>query len=453
MSAIQNGETLKRWTAQIKQQGEAIRKRMEQPEMVELSEKMGQALKKLWTGKASITPELVAIVEAHQEARGWSVKLSREIANMPPEKVRPYLKEITEVTAYDSSKRFIKSNDWPSVEDFSLSVFLRVASQLETLLLMEKYDLSEELRQWVATYAANIYATHEPPPVGYTYTPPINNNIPNDKIAHNINNATLEEWEYGGLTVLEKKKPQITSSVTFDMAELKNLGYTNLDRFDLFVLYTCISIQSAGNGATTVNAIYRAMTGKDGKARPKDAMREDIIKSVAKLMSLTVTIDAKGICEWYKYKGKDNFIIDNLLPARVEGATVNGVFTESVIFRDESPLVRIARAKGNQFLTYEANLLAVPINATRQNIVTPPYLLQRIEDTRGGKLAKTIVIDKVVEETGYTGERRRLVKLITDCFEYWRGVGYLKEWHLEKNGNKADKIKFVLGGKTGVRKR
>ena len=416
------------------------------------SKAVGAALGAVWDGKASITPELVEDVRKLTSLLRWSIKWAEEVAEMPAKEVKPYLKErIRAINFNDYENLAGTSNTTPKM--FGRYVFGISASHLEILLLLVKYDLTEEFKQWVAKYAAETYAANEPPPVGYTYEPPEKINYPNDKISKNMRTATPEEWAYGGLTVTEqranrkKRLPEITTNVKFGLEKLNELGYSNLDTFDFYVLYMCLAIQSAGNKATTVNAIYRAMTGKRGAVYPPDKLRKDIMSSLAKCMALIVTVDATGICEWYKYQGNDNYTMGAVLPITIDGkGVINGTEVQDIItFDRESPLVKVARAKGNQFITYDAALLDVPFKASRQNILIPPCLLQHIEDTRTGKLPRVILIDKLIEETQFTGERSRFVKCVIDCLSHWKKAGYIKSYEIEKDGRgKAIKVKFAL---------
>lgn len=419
------------------------------------SKAVGAALGAVWDGKASITPELVEDVRKLTSLLRWSIKWAEEVAEMPAKEVKTYLNErIKAITFNDYENLAGTSNTTPKM--FGRYVFEISASHLEILLLLVKYDLTEEFKQWVAKYAAETYTANEPPPVGYTYEPPEKINYPNDKISKNMRTATPEEWAYGGLTVIEqeadrkKKLPEITSEVKFGLDELKKLGYGNLDIFDFYVLYMCLAIQSAGNKATTINAIYRAMTGKRGAVYPPNELRKDIITSIVKCMAMLVAVDASGICEWYKYRGKSKYTLTTLLPAKIESSGhLNGVEVENLItFYDNSPLVGVAKAKGNQFITYDAALLDMPFRASRQNILIAPCLIQHIEDTRSGKITKTIIIDKLIDEIQFKGERSRFVKYMTDCFSHWKGAGYIKSYSLEKDGRgKAIKVKFALPSK------
>lgn len=280
---------------------------------------------------------------------------------------------------------------------------------------------------------------------------------PNDKITNNIATATTEEWEAGEIQVLEqeprgrgsRRTPAIISTLNFDLDKMSELGVSKLDSFDLFVLHTCIAIKAGGNAKTTVNIIYRTMTGKDGKIKtsPTEKMKEAILESLEKLMYIPVTIDAEGICFEYGHKGKGKYKKRALLPAGMEGdGTINSAEVDDIIkFYDDSPLMEIAMMKNRQVITYEKKLLDVPLNTNRQNIVIPPYLIHRIKITNHKEIRPTIIIDRIIKDNNWTGDRKRLTKIIEKCFDYWRDeCNFIRKYDIEKDGRgKAIKINFT----------
>jgi hypothetical protein len=216
-----------------------------------------------------------------------------------------------------------------------------------------------------------------------------------------------------------------------------------------------IASQMSWNKADSIDTLYRAMGGR--KKAPddiRDAMRLGLIKG----MSMPITIDAKGICKWQGYKGKDNYVIDNVLPARIEKKGVlNGAEVEDlIVYKGDSPFVRVARAKGNQFIAYDKTLLDVPFKKMNlQNICIPPYLLQHIEDSFHArkKLEQTISIDTAIETLEYTGHRNRFVEYVLTCFGHWKSVGYLKDYKVEKDGRqKVTRVSYSKASRNTIKK-
>lgn len=277
---------------------------------------------------------------------------------------------------------------------------------------------------------------------------------PNDKIAQSLAAATEEDYAAGGMRVLEMgkkgKKKAIVSTILFDLETMNKIGIYKLDSFDLFVMWTCIALKNAGKDKTTINSIYRAMTGKGIDEEPTKKMREDIRESINRIMTFVVDIDASEICELYGYKGKNSRYRGVLLPIEIlDNVTINGAEVDEVIsFPYESHLMKLAKIKNNQIISYDAKLLNVPARSTRQTIVVVPYLLQRIESTKHEKMKSVILIDTVVEVTQWTDKRSRLVSLIDECFEHWKKIGYIKKYTWKKKNvgrhEQAVSLKFTV---------
>ena len=322
------------------------------------------------------------------------------------------------------------------------------------VLLCRKYDgLEEKTKGWIDEYVDEVY----PLKGKFQYTPPEKHNFPNDKISQNVRSMTEEEYEAGEIKAIELKAnpkkhlKQVESKITFNLDKLRELGYSNPTPFDYYVIYTVFAIQMAGNEATTINSIYRAMTGKGPKdMRPSNEMQDAIADSLIKGMSTVLAILPEGIRKAYKKDIKRADRIGPLLPVEIGPAEVNKVEVDNaVIFHGKSPLIHAAEIKGGQFATYDTALLNVPYNVSKQNILVAPFLLWRIENSRNGGTAKIINIDSLIEDMGYTGERKRLAQYIKTCFDYWVAVKHVKTYSIEKDGHgKALRVNFTLPRKT-----
>ena len=302
----------------------------------------------------------------------------------------------------------------------------------------------------IMTRMEEVYKDQE----DYQYTPPTLHQYPNDKISHNLRSATEAELKRGEMKVLEvagtsRRKPVI-SKVRMDLSALHDMGFKRLTAFDFYVFHTCLSIQSEGNKATSLNSIYRALTGKTGKVILTDKMETTIVKSLMKVMSMLVEIDADGIC---KMRGSNplpaSSSVGNLLPAFIKPrGMINGTEVgRVVVFSDTSPLVKVVKAKGGQFVRYETELLNVPVSSTQQNISVIHYLLNRIEDTRTGKVHKTIFLDDIISFCEYKGTRARLTELVEKCFTYWQSKDYIKTFKFVSDPHiktKIEKVTFTL---------
>lgn len=269
---------------------------------------------------------------------------------------------------------------------------------------------------------------------------------PNDKITKNLATATKEEMESGQLIVNEKVG-NIFSYITLYPEEAKRLGLEHINTFDLFVLFSCISIKAAGNRQTTVNIIYKTMTGKSGEVKLTDKMRQELMQSIDKLRLTPVTIDATGICAKYNHKPRGKYVKSYLLPAKMSGeGIVNGGYTEDVItFLDDSPLYEIAMMKNKQIFSINRDVFDIPkVKANRQNLTLRQLLVTLVHDAgHADKVKNTILIDTLLERSGWEGKRYRLVEVVEKCLDYWIEKQYLiKRYKIKNEKNKATKIIF-----------
>lgn len=292
----------------------------------------------------------------------------------------------------------------------------------------------------------------------FNYVAPKLFQIPNDKTAHNIREGTEMEWEKGIFNVSEPDpkddSKKIVSKATMNLAMLHEMGFTRLDVFDFLVFHACVAIQLEGNEGTTLQSIYRAMTGKKSSRsrHVSEAILIDIHNSIVKLMSIPVEFNIQGILKAYDPKAKTlpKNPIDTFLPAYTMGRTIiQGQEVDSIVrFRDKAPLVKVAEAKGGQFARYSMELLDVPLQSTRKNMVIAPNLLQKMEDTRYKKsMTPTIIIDDFMKLCEYKGERRRFVQALDKCCAYWVEQKYLKSYEftaVHDNPKMMEKLKFVL---------
>ena len=236
----------------------------------------------------------------------------------------------------------------------------------------------------------------------FNFKPSPNRVIPNDKLSQmipNLPNAIkvnglnpIGEEMYKecmkkdlGFTVLEAstaKHGNIMSEVKLSLNE----GYTDttpLDQFDKEVLIACMSEQQYGNAATTVDAIFRNITGLNEPSRPSPQMREEILHSIRKLRHHDIRINMSKICDVRKnYTPSDGPIIESaILPGWVlEKAIINGIEVSDVIkFDRPSPIFIIAQAKKQLFSYARCMLNDGGIVNSKQNIMLKNYIQQRIE--------------------------------------------------------------------------
>lgn len=110
--------------------------------------------------------------------------------------------------------------------------------------------------------------------------------------------------------------------------------------------------------------ILRALTDKIGKsdAETFKDQRAAILQSLDKIMGTTCNPDIIDAFEKLNYG--DSYSLEKIkkapfLPRKRVEKTINGQKADVIYFTDESPLLKIAKLKG-QILTYDAELLDAP---------------------------------------------------------------------------------------------
>ena len=104
--------------------------------------------------------------------------------------------------------------------------------------------------------------------------------------------------------------------------------------FDREVCLACISEQASGNQITTIDAIYRCMTGSEQK-HASPSVAEDIRRSLDRIIFCKVTFDASDICNKFGYNSRKPMIYTgSLLPAEYL-QNVNFVKTIITLYKNE----------------------------------------------------------------------------------------------------------------------
>lgn len=280
---------------------------------------------------------------------------------------------------------------------------------------------------------------------------------PTDKVADVFGTLKQQDIEKGGIIVEEnikkgRKKETVQTRMLFNVPYTDKGLVSPPDVFDISVLWACSALREGGRNFVTANTIYQVMTGK-GLGRSKkisEQLKADIIASVKKMMTFPVVVQAGEVCSMYGFTGKlkAGGQMGVALPAVIRGeGTLNGGQVEEVIeLKYESAFMELARIKNKQITTYDTALLDVPkLNANRQTVPIPHYLLTRIEASKHGKhMQKKILIDTAIEATQYTGKRERFLEVVKKCFDFWTEKNYLCAYEFEKEGRKTVAVKFTL---------
>ena len=167
-------------------------------------------------------------------------------------------------------------------------------------------------------------------------------------------------------------------------------------------------------------------------------------------MRLQLTYNMADICEKLNYNGgKPELLVSTLLPSHyIKASTINGNDATTIYFTAEPPLLKIAKLKNEQLLTYDATLLDVPNQQnTPMNIAVKNYVIQRIQEVKLHRLIPTITFEDVFQKCRIQNASRdtkmNARNTIIKFFEYMKEKLEIKDFELTKKGNSFYSIKFT----------
>ena len=290
--------------------------------------------------------------------------------------------------------------------------------------------------------------------------------IVSDKMTNKIFNANRKNS--ADIDIVEDSKSDTLTELNLTLSN--EFPKNNLTAFDHIIFDACISEQEKGNQFTTLAIIYRAIGGgEDNKITPASLQR--IFDSVKKLATTWVSFDCSAICQKFGYNnGKAYAYNGYLLPLEFVIATVNGqIDTVAVHFLRNSPLLDVAKMKG-QVITCNSKLLRLPkLNNTERVLSIKGYLFRRILQIIGShkphkahlagksndnqpiyrrnkKLEKSILLDSLYAQceidTTSKLQQQRARETITKVMEHFKANNLISEWHFTKKDRKFYSISF-----------
>ena len=283
---------------------------------------------------------------------------------------------------------------------------------------------------------------------------------PNDKICKRLFNMNDDQFNADALFISEKifktkqsnavAPKEILTPISLEYSEYTQKIMATKPRFNAFdreVCFACISEQTAGNQFTTANTIYRNMTGSKG--HPSDKMIDLIKSSLSKLFFSEVTIDLTEISKKYGYckREGDKYIIHgSIIPGTYVDGIINGQKHIIIKFYEPSPLFLAAEVKNKQILTYNKELLDVPIRNSPEVISVKSYILRRILEIIAHKMTPTItfqdVFDKNLFQDADKDQKLRLRNSIYKMFDFWKKLHLISEYKVNKEGHIPVSISF-----------
>ena len=266
----------------------------------------------------------------------------------------------------------------------------------------------------------------------------------NDKLTKTLFNLPVDEY-YDSLQkgtsiavneIISRGK-KIQSHFT-----LKSGGFAALRRplneFDRAVFDTCNSARAANFRGITPDSLFRALVGgKNKNTRLSPDQSATIFDSLERLMTV-IEIDFSQTCEKIpKYNSAPGKITAQILPCQIlENVLVNGQITTIIEFIDESPLLKIARAK-KQLLTYPVSLLNIPKqNNTPLVITIKSYVIRRVLEIIAHNMTPTITFADEFKHCELSDanrfQQRDARKIILDIMKHLQSNGIIKSFETTK---------------------
>jgi hypothetical protein len=259
--------------------------------------------------------------------------------------------------------------------------------------------------------------------------------------------------------VIEKKKDKKHGKIKSRFSISNNEGYTQilpLDEGDRSVFDVFTSEYEAGNRVLSLAMIQRALTGKVGKNgegcgfKVYSDQRAAILNSIGKLRHTDYNpdiLEAFGKLD-YDDGTAEKIVKAPILSTKQTCTTINGQKTDLFYILDESPLMKIAKLKG-QILTYEADRLDVPNQHNTMLVTTlKNYSLRRVNEIKKHKMTPTLTLDDIFEKCRIKDATKRAKQHAREClekfFENLKNKGDIKSYEWIKKGIQIYSIKFTF---------
>ena len=180
-----------------------------------------------------------------------------------------------------------------------------------------------------------------------------------------------------------------------------------LTPYDKRVYFAMANIFFVGSRFMSANMIYKQMGGKGTCAAYQ---KQQILKSVRKLMGTIITIDNSTYyedeTERYSYPVLER-VTENILHARFGEIIINGKTTKDAIEVIEAPfLYRFAKER-KQITTFPLELLQAPLSLTNNNILLYDYMIEEIAHIKHGTRSNIMKLDTIYKNCGAKDKMQR----------------------------------------------
>ena len=235
-----------------------------------------------------------------------------------------------------------------------------------------------------------------------------------------------KEWE-----ITEKEHGQEVATIRLAVRIVKEADdflkekilNNSFNIFDRHVLAACIAEQLFGNKITTVNAIWKNMSGEDREPEPE--MRSKILWSIEKMSLIRIRISLKEAFERLQSLRKNKLrctsrleFVGYLLPCEITSAVINNsTVVDAIKFLDEIPLLYEYASWKKQAYTIQSNLLPSPsVRNTERGMSMKSYILLRINEMKrsGNSNASSILLSSIIQYCNGNPDDRKLRKRIRD---------------------------------------
>lgn len=262
------------------------------------------------------------------------------------------------------------------------------------------------------------------------------------------NHAVFDEKERGSVVGTIKLYAEIATEKATEL--LQQTIYNNsFNFFDRCVFAACIAEQLVGNYSTTVNAIWRNMTGSI--RNPEPHIRQAILNSIEKMSVIRITLDAQDVINRLQSLSKKKLRIctkrthytSYLLPCSILSVSVNNITVDGIKFLDDSPvLYEYANAK-KQVYTIQSDLLqSEKVHNTELGIKLKNYVLLRICEIKRSTVdnADAMLLDTIINYcVGESSDRMLKKRIRQHVYDY-----------LEELTTKGEINGFVMKDKNGA---
>lgn len=260
--------------------------------------------------------------------------------------------------------------------------------------------------------------------------------------------------------VIEKKNHKKHGKIKSAFSLSNEEGYTQilpLDEYDRAVFDVFNSEFENGNNVLTLLMIQRALSGKNCKGNtfghsPEKNQRAAILQSIGKLRHTDFNADIIDAFEKLNYNDGTAEKIEKapILATKQTSKIIGGQKTDIFYILDESPLMKIAKLKG-QILTFDADLLDVPDqNNTPFVIALKNCTLRRVLEIKqhSKNLKPILTLEDIFTKLRIT-DKPNVIKLrareyLDKFFAHLQDKGEIKSYTWTKKGNKFYSIEFTF---------